>query len=166
MLSNVCSLTIRPNLKDPLNVKSKNMSNDKKIKRSGRLGIVVGVLLVILIVIGFWASKNGLVPFFAKANEPVRQAVFLTNGQVYFGEIEKENDKYLVLRGIYYLKTQDQLNPNTNSDKKISIIKLGDELHGPQDRMFINRDQVLFYEPMKPNSKINEAIKKYLSEKK
>jgi hypothetical protein len=50
-------------------------------------------------------------------------------------------------------------------DKKISIIKLGDELHGPEDKMYISRNQVLFYENMKNSSKINEAIKKYLDQK-
>jgi alpha-D-ribose 1-methylphosphonate 5-triphosphate diphosphatase PhnM len=98
------------------------------------------------------------------ANKP-RQAVFLVNGQVYFGKIEKENDRYLVLREIYYLKTQDQLNQN-NPDKKVSIIKLGDEVHSPEDRMYISRDQILFYEQMRKESKINEAINKYLAEKK
>jgi hypothetical protein len=95
-----------------------------------------------------------------------RQAVFLSNGQVYFGNIIEVNKDFLVLKNIYYLKEQSKLSPEEQTDdKKISIIKLGDELHGPEDKMYISRNQVLFYENMKNSSKINEAIKKYLDQK-
>jgi hypothetical protein len=47
---------------------------------------------------------------------------------------------------------------------KVSLIKLGSELHGPEDQMSINRDQILFFENMKNSSKINEAITKFTSQ--
>lgn len=127
------------------------------------------ILIIVIVVLFIGASfvlfaKKGLV-FSGKNNqENIRQAIFLANGQVYFGEVETENNRYLIVRSIYYLKAQDQLDAN-NPDKKISIIKLGDELHGPEDKMYINRTQVLFYENMRKDSKINEAINRFIENK-
>lgn len=137
---------------------------DKKAKGGFKWGIVVGTILVFLAVALFYINKNRIFAFLPNKDQ-ARQAIFLTNGQVYFGKIEREDDRYLVLREIYYLKTQDQLSPN-NPDKRVSIIKLGEEAHRPEDKMYISRSQILFYEQMKKDSKINEAIDRYMAEKK
>ncbi|MBU1953668.1 hypothetical protein KKH03_01700 [Patescibacteria group bacterium] len=89
-------------------------------------------------------------------------AVFLTNGQVYFGAISSEDEKILTLNGIYYLQskggpTEDSL--ITQSD--VSLLKLGNELHGPEDWMEINKQNVLFIEKLKSDSKVGKAIENY-----
>ncbi len=43
------------------------------------------------------------------------------------------------------------------------LIKLGEEVHGPEDAMIINRDQVLFYENLKPGGKVSQLIQNYKS---
>lgn len=85
-------------------------------------------------------------------------AVFLTNGQVYFGNIVKEDDRRLVLNGIYYIQ-QKNGQPADASD--VSLLKLGNELHGPEDWMEINRDHVLFVEKLKNESRVVKAIREY-----
>lgn len=97
------------------------------------------------------------------------QAVFLTNGQVYFGKIDDVNASYVRLSDIYYLqqsanqeddkKTQEAANPNTAAN--VSLAKLGSELHGPEDAMYINKDQVLFWENLKKDGKVSTAIADY-----
>lgn len=115
------------------------------------------VILVIFAGVGFFVYK--------KINQKTateRAAVFLTNGQVYFGDIVLQDDSKLVLKDIYYLRnTSDQNDPS----KKVSIVKLGEELHGPTDQMYINRQHILFYEKMRENSKVNSAINQYVSAK-
>lgn len=94
-------------------------------------------------------------------NKDRQQAVFLTNGQVYFGKINAINSKYVDLRGIYYLNVNQQVQPNqdTNqSQSSISLVKLGCELHGPVDQMLINRDQVTFWENLKDDGQVAKAI--------
>lgn len=94
-----------------------------------------------------------------------RQAVFLTNGQVYFGYVSDPAGQIVTLKNIYYLKTVDaNSSENTNvvdasGNNKVILVKFGNEVHGPNDIMHINRDQILFYEDMKSNSKINDMIK-------
>ncbi len=96
-------------------------------------------------------------------------AVFMTNGQVYFGHLAKMDNQFSILTDVYYLQVDQQkdLQPEKNSSTtteqpKLSLIKLGNELHGPSDEMKINRDQILFVEEMKSDSKVVSAIDEYI----
>ncbi len=90
-----------------------------------------------------------------------RQAVFLTSGQVYFGYISGKEKPTVILRDIYYLKADNKSDQSNSQDQsKPSLVKLGNELHGPEDIMYINRDQILFYENMRDDSEINQLIQK------
>jgi hypothetical protein len=95
-----------------------------------------------------------------------RQAVFLDNGQVFFGRVTNRNDQYVKLTDVYYLPPKNYLlDGNTTEKRKFTLIKLGEEVHGPTDEMLINRDQILFIESMRNDSRINQAIKEALERK-
>lgn len=80
------------------------------------------------------------------------QAVFLTNDQIYFGHLKNINSDYLLLSDVHYIKI--------NEDGAGQIVKLGViEPHGPQDKMIINQDQVLYWENLKPSSQVVETIR-------
>lgn len=89
------------------------------------------------------------------------QAVFLTNGQVYFGHLKNAETKNPVLTNIYYLQSTPQ-NPQQGSNQQqqpqLSLVKLGKELHGPEDKMVLKGDQILFWEDLKNDSKVVQAI--------
>lgn len=122
--------------------------------------ILVGV--IILVGLGAYVIQKRVLA----QNSNKRQAVFLDNGQVYFGILSDQTNEYVKLEDIYYLHAQDPLQVGSNTEKKkFSVVKLGDELHGPEDMMFINKEKILFYENMKESSKISEAIKKYIEQK-
>src|SRR4051812_18632056 len=94
------------------------------------------------------------------------QALFLSNGQVYFGHLKNVNSSYVKLNDIYYLQVQQQVQPgqqqNQNSqNQNVSLAKLGNELHGPEDSMYVSRDQVLFWENLKNDGKVAQAISQY-----
>ena len=96
------------------------------------------------------------------------QAVFLTNGQVYFGKLKNPDSAYVKLTDIYYLQVQqtvqpDQQKEDANKQPNVSLAKLGSELHGPEDTMYISRDQILFWENLKEDGKATQAIKDYQS---
>jgi len=97
------------------------------------------------------------------------QAVFLTNGQVYFGKLSGMSNQWATLTDIYYLQVQQQVQPKdetaaSNEQPNLTLVKLGNELHAPVDEMKINRDQVLFWENLKTDGKVVEAIDKYKKE--
>lgn len=104
-----------------------------------------------------------------------QQAVFLTNGQVYFGKIKSINSKYIDLRDIYYLNVNQQVQPNQqqgNQDGQqnqnqgsVTLVKLGcSELHRPADQMLINRDQVTFWENLRDDGPVAKAIGEWLKQ--
>jgi len=127
---------------------TKNNSNKK---------LAVGAVVALLVLAGV-AWRLGWLPW---SGADTYQAVFLTNNQVYFGKLAKQNSQYPVLTDIYYLRVTQPLQPS-QPNPNISLIKLGDELHGPADKMEINRDQILFVEDLKPDSQVVTAIKDYL----
>lgn len=135
---------------------------EKNTKRMSAIWKITIVIVVIIAagVVGYFVNKKWI-----ENRSNSRQAVFLTNGQVYFGYISNTDEQIVKLTNIYYLKTTTDLqNANSDQNKKVSLIKLGSELHGPDDAMYINRDQILFYENMKDSSKINDAINKFSSQ--
>jgi hypothetical protein len=100
-------------------------------------------------------------------NKDKQQAVFLTNGQVYFGKIKSVNKQFLDLQEIYYLNVNQQVQPNQQgqqSQSSISLVKLGCELHGPVDRMLVNRDQVTFWENLKDDGQVAKAIAEWVKQ--
>lgn len=161
-------------------------------KKNSTFGIVLIVGLVVLVLILFFAVKElkGLkggdnsdktaegdssssVQFDnLKIDQGKYQAVFLTNGQVYFGKIGVHQGSYVELDDIFYLQVKPVLqqgdNSNANDNKnpqnqqtELSLVKLGNELHGPLDRMMINRDQIVFIEDLKSDSKVADAIQRF-----
>lgn len=129
--------------------------------------ILVSVLLILMVFNGLFGNsgKNfGRLSDWADFSK--YQAVFLSNGQVYFGKVTDANIQTLVLENIYYLRSAGDLQTSDNSTTtpatdNFSLIKLGNELHGPEDRMSINLSQVLFVEDLKADSKVVEAIRAY-----
>lgn len=130
---------------------------------------ILVILLIVVSVLVIFAM--GLKIFFVRQNsrdvkKKQYQAVFLTNGQVYFGKMSRPDDSYVKLTDIYYLQSQPAQpaagsNTTTQGQQSLSLAKLGSELHGPEDNMFIANDQVLFWENLKDDGKVVQAIKSY-----
>ncbi len=103
------------------------------------------------------------------------QAVFLTNGQTYFGKLSQEDSDYPILKDVYYLKLskslQEQKEEATEGEKEmirqlntqqnITLIELGNELHGPTNEIKLNKDHILFIEDLRGDSRIVKAIEEY-----
>jgi hypothetical protein len=88
----------------------------------------------------------------------------LSNGQVYFGKLADAGSELVTLQDIWYLQIQQGSQAQTSAEalkdkeSQISLAKLGNELHGPDDSMSISKDQILFWENMKNDSKVVKAI--------
>lgn len=89
------------------------------------------------------------------------QAVFLANGQVYFGKITSLDKNFLKLTKIYYYEERKPRYSDISLDlDSTKLIKLGGEMHHPQDEMFITRAHVIFTEKLQHDSNLVEAIKR------
>lgn len=130
--------------------------------------LVISIIAIVVLAFGAGAvykfvlkkNDNNLVG----VNSGQYQALFLTNGQVYFGKLSKADGKTIRVDDIFYLQVQQAVQPKaegTNDQGETQLIKLGGELHGPEDTMYIDRNQVLFWENLKSDGKVVQAIAQY-----
>lgn len=138
-------------------------------KREGSMmsAIVIVVVVVVIVVGGFMLFKKNTGSSTAVVDATKYQAVFVTNGQVYFGKVSGENNQYVSLSDVYYLVLKQPLqNQKTEGEEQAqeqvkpgySLIKLGKEMHGPTS-MSISKEQILFIENLADDSKVVSTIK-------
>ncbi|NQV12685.1 MAG: hypothetical protein HQ530_00075 [Parcubacteria group bacterium] len=148
-------------------------SGNKTAKNPTKLiAILLVVVIVVLIGVIVYPKTKGAMDKKKADKEDVYHAVFLSNGQVYFGEMHNLKGDDVKLSQVYYLQlnqqesaqvqpaegdTQSQEDESTQPE--FSLVKLGQELHGPEDAMVINGEHVLFYEVLKSDSNVVKAIK-------
>jgi hypothetical protein len=121
---------------------------------------VVLAALAVLLYLGGPKEEN-------LVDKSKNQAVFIDNGQVYFGKINSVNSKFLDLRDIYYLNVNQQVQPNQDNKQpqnNITLVKLGCELHGPVDQMIINREHVTFWENLKDDGQVTKAVNEWVKQ--
>jgi hypothetical protein len=134
-------------------------------KRTGLILTVVGVLTAVLFIgsIVWLVSQGGRTAI----DKSRYQAIWLTNGQYYFGKLQMLNRDYVRLTDVFYLQdktagTNDETKQNTTENQNnLELVKLGNELHGPEDEMIVAKDQLLFYENLKTNGKVAQSIAQY-----
>ena len=138
--------------------------NKKRGVRVTVLSIVAVVLLAALVVGGLFLART---VFASPISQDKYQAVFLASGQVYFGKLDSLNGQYSRLTDVFYIQAteaeENAQNPQ-NSDVNttdLQLIKLGNEVHGPEDEMLINRDQILFVENLKTDGRVSDSIRQY-----
>jgi hypothetical protein len=149
-------------------------SNMRLSKRSGKrlpkiAMVAIATAVVAILAVGGWFA------WFSMSNAggvktSQYQAVFLTNGQVYFCKLSDPQSTYIKCTDIFYLQVQQNVQPEDKdkaADKsQVSLAKLGGELHGPEDNMYISRQQVLFWENLKNDGKVVQAINSYKQQNK
>ena len=139
-------------------------ANNNSPARSKRNLIIIAIIVValVLLALGGMFAKNNLFGAEREIKGDKYQAVFLTNGQVYFCKLSQVDQDYAKCRDIYYLQVQQSVQPADKKDQpQVSLSKLGAELHGPEDAMYIAGDQILFWENLKDDGKVAQAIKEH-----
>jgi hypothetical protein len=120
----------------------------------------LGSILLFIIGLGI---LGGIARFIYQAAGPAGeyQAVLLTSGDVYFAKVEGGMfgfGGYLTLRDIYYPQV-----PETQAgvQPEVRLIKFGNEIHGPQDEIKVNRDHVIMVQPLRMDSQVLQTIATY-----
>ncbi|MBI3588893.1 MAG: hypothetical protein HY093_00555 [Candidatus Liptonbacteria bacterium] len=131
-------------------------SSRKKMWRP--LWLVLIIVVLVLVVVSVSRSGWGV-------GNSKWQALFLSNNQVYFGHIDRMGET-IALSKIFYLRVNQQLQQGTPPTPTFDLVKLGTELHGPADRMYIPRSSVLFWEDMRADSQVVQGIEKVLNQNK
>lgn len=148
--------------------KSNHHPAHRSQKKRGAIAIVSAFVVVLAaVIVGFFLYSSSPA---STIDTSKYQAVFLADGQVYFGKLKPLGSEYLELTDVYYLQSTDE-NDNTlqessddTGNNEVQLIKLGNELHGPEDKMVIVKDQVLFYENLKSDGRVATSIAQYQSQ--
>lgn len=135
------------------------------------IAVLVSAIVAIVLIVGLFVLWQGMSQKSGSSEADIDtgkyQAVFMSNGQVYFGNLSKLDGGYAELKDVYYLQVQQAVQPAADKKEgeqpKVSLTKLGNELHGPTDEMHISRDQILFWENLKDDSTVVKAIKDFKS---
>lgn len=135
---------------------------------ASKLLVVLIIIAAVAVTLAFGMSALGALRNTSLVMSDRYQAVFLDNGQVYFGRLSGVNNEYLKLTDIFYLQVEQQIQPDqekasgSNGDSadqtQIRLAKLGNELHGPEDTMYVLRSKVVFWENLKNDGDVVEAI--------
>ena len=126
-------------------------------------------VVIVLVVVYFSFLFYGKYIWLPKTTDGY-QAVFLNSGQVYFGKLGTGGG-WFTLSDIYYLQATESLQQTgtvagRDLNQKVQLIKLGTEIHGPLDVMYIAKGEISFWENLKEDSKVVEAIKRDKSNQK
>ncbi|MDO8496043.1 MAG: hypothetical protein Q7S43_01155 [bacterium] len=123
---------------------------------SSTVGVLIIVNLVLVIALLSLRISSGRENFHKIADPNLYQAIFLSNDQIYFGHLKSKSreSEYLILTDVYYVKIAD--------DSTGQLIKLGQiEPHKPMNEMIINREHILFWENLSPDSPVVQTIQGY-----
>lgn len=112
--------------------------------------LVAAVIILALAVLGVIAVPG--------QKSEAWQAVFLTNGQAYFGHVARVTPNWLVLRDVHYIQTAPSGAAGQQAPASMALVKLGSEIHGPTNEMRINREHVLLTEVLRNDSAVVQTI--------
>ena len=112
--------------------------------------IAVTVFVVSLFVVQWW---DFTVPSFGRGQY---QAVFLANGQTYFGRYYDRIGAYAKIEDVYYLQQTQGATADITDTK---VVRRGRELHAPAARMLVPKSAILFVEDLTPSSPIAQFMR-------
>lgn len=134
-------------------------------KRGRRFGKKMWLIIVAIVIIA--AIVGGSIWYFSRSQQidsSRYQAVFLNNGQVYFGKLHDYYGDRPYLTNVYYIQGATQGTAATNTtagaaDANQQLVKLGSEIHAPDNEMILNKSSILFVENLTTGGKVTQLIK-------
>jgi len=80
------------------------------------------------------------------------QAVFLSNGQTYFGHYVDRVGPYAKIENAFYIQQTPAANENEAATSK--IVRRGSELHEPEPFVLLPKSAILFVEDLRTDSSV------------
>lgn len=146
--------------------RSSGASYRQEPERRSKKGLIWTIAIAVIVIalsVGGWLVWSNAKSGATGVDSSRFQAVFLVNGQIYFGKLSDFNEKSFKLTNIYYPQAQNTEGENADATTPdasggIQLIRLGDEVHGPESEMYISKEQILYYENLKSDSKVSQLI--------
>ena len=116
------------------------------LERLRRPGLAVVAFALAFLFVQWW---DFTLPSLGRASY---QAVFLANGQTYFGRYYERFGPYAKLESVYYIQQVPSGDPETPPESK--LVRRGGELHDPAERILVPRTAILFIEDLQESSPV------------
>lgn len=136
-------------------------SAPQKKSAKGLVWTLAAIILALVLAVAAWMLFSNTRGGATGIDTSRYQAVFLANGQIYFGKLKDFNETSFQLTEIYYPQAQNSGTDgeeDTPAQTNIQLIPLGGEVHGPENKMFISKSQILYYENLKADSQVTKHI--------
>ena len=134
--------------------------------------------LAVIVLILAWVDMNMHFTLAFRLDREARakwQAVFLNNGQVYFGHLARNGFDSWKLSDVYYIQVTKvpvahQAEPEKKNGNKAespqpvqeetrnTLVKMTSDLHGPENTMIIPSSNILFWQSLSKDSNIVQTI--------
>jgi len=148
------------------------MNGNEEIKRkhsagNGRASKLVFIILIFVIVVTFMCISLWQDGTFRNISQTIGfkntfQAVFLSNGQLYFGKITEMTNEYIMMENPHFLQlAQEQAEIEEGVQPEMQLISIKDEFHKPKDFVLIEKSSVIFIEELRDASQIADAIQNF-----
>jgi len=119
--------------------------------------IVIGVITTLILAVTIASFV-----FFSRSqiDSSRYQAVFLSNGQVYFGKLHGYYGDRPYLTNVYYIQgTSDGTSSeSTATNENQQLVKLGSEIHAPDNTLILNKPSILFVENLTDEGNVMKLI--------
>ncbi|SRR6266571_1802889 len=126
--------------------------------RNRRIAIrILAVLVVVAGVFFFVRWWDFTMPTFGARY----QAVFLANGQTYFGHYLDRLGPYVKVENAFYIAQQPTAEEGQTPESR--IIRRGSELHQPLPYVLIPKSAILFVEDLRQDSQVAQFMDRELS---
>jgi len=112
------------------------------------------VLVAAFLVVRWW---DFVMPSFGARY----QAVFLSNGQTYFGHYIDRLGPYAKVENAFYIQQQPAVEENQTPESR--LIRRGNELHQPLPYVLIPKSAILFIEDLRTDSQVTQFMDRELS---
>ena len=117
-----------------------------------KLGLFAALFVATLLIVQWWDFTMPSV------GRPTYQAVFLVNGQTYFGRYYDRLGPYAKVENAFYI--QQTRSENLDAAPESKLVRRGSELHEPTSAMLIAKSAILFVEDLQEGSSVSEFMRK------
>jgi Tfp pilus assembly protein PilN len=127
-------------------------------RASKKMWWIAGAIVVVVALI----ISGSLYFYRSQIDSSKYQAVFLTNGQVYFGKLHNYYTNRPYLTDVYYIQapagSDATAKADTTDTSNQQLVKLGSEVHAPTNEMILNKQSILFVENLTTDGKVVQLI--------
>lgn len=131
--------------------KKTNRTPSDLYQKSGAL-----IITALVVLSGAVLAISFLLPKGERVKTDGYQVVYMASGQAYFGKLKNTSGEYLLLETPF--TAQDVKAEGDNAPSSTTLLKVSQQQYGPEDAMSLKSDQVLFWQNLRDDSKVTEAI--------